>query len=103
MQTYLLIGGLYIGLSVLAFIAYAVDKSAARHHQWRIKESTLLVLGLFGGWPGAILAQQVFRHKSRKQSFQAAFWFSVAVNCGAVGLLLLSLDANALHNIGGPH
>ena len=87
----LLLFGLTLGMSALAFIAYAVDKSAARNNRWRIKESTLHLLSLFGGWPGALLAQLVVRHKSKKQSFQSAFWLTVVVNCGAVGWLLSSV------------
>ncbi len=34
----------------------------------------LHLLELLGGWPGAFLAQQVFRHKTRKLSFQLVFW-----------------------------
>jgi uncharacterized membrane protein YsdA (DUF1294 family)/cold shock CspA family protein len=81
---------LYLGASAFAFIAYALDKSAAQNNQWRIKESTLHTVALAGGWPGAILAQRVLRHKSKKESFQAAFRFTVAVNCGVLGWFLLS-------------
>jgi uncharacterized membrane protein YsdA (DUF1294 family)/cold shock CspA family protein len=99
--TFVLIGklpsvifGIYLGLSALTFIAYAVDKSAARNNRWRTKENTLLMLGLAGGWPGALVAQQVYRHKSKKQSFRSAFWFSVVVNCVALGWLLSSSGAS---------
>jgi uncharacterized membrane protein YsdA (DUF1294 family)/cold shock CspA family protein len=71
---------LYIGVSVVCFGAYAVDKSAAVAGSWRIPESTLLFLGVAGGWPGAIVAQQVLRHKSTKASFRSAFWNTVALN-----------------------
>jgi len=47
-------------------------------------ESTLLLVGLLGGWPGALVAQGMFHHKSSKISFQAAFWFSVIANSAAV-------------------
>jgi uncharacterized membrane protein YsdA (DUF1294 family)/cold shock CspA family protein len=70
----------YLTLSIVCFFAYALDKSAARRGAWRTPESTLLMLGLACGWPGAILAQQLFRHKSNKPSFRAAFWASVVVN-----------------------
>lgn len=93
--------GAYLGMSVLAFIAYGADKSAARNNRWRTKESTLHILGLAGGWPGALMAQQVFRHKSKKQDFQAAFWFTVAINCAALGYLLSSSGANVLRTILG--
>ena len=75
---------LYLAASAAAVIAYGVDKSAAQTGRWRTAESTLHVLGLIGGWPGALIAQSVFHHKSRKASFQAAFLATVALNCGAL-------------------
>ena len=36
--------------------------------------------GSFGGWPGAILAQQLLRHKTAKLSFRSVFWMSVLLN-----------------------
>ncbi|QEO10842.1 DUF1294 domain-containing protein [Protaetiibacter larvae] len=71
---------LYGGASVVTFIAYAVDKRAAQTDNWRVPEGSLLALGVIGGWPGAIVAQQVLRHKTLKASFQWAFWISVVVN-----------------------
>lgn len=41
-----------------------------------------------GGWPGALVARRVFRHKTIKQPFRAIFWLTVVVNCVAVGLLV---------------
>jgi uncharacterized membrane protein YsdA (DUF1294 family) len=75
---------LYLGTSLAAAVAYRVDKSAAQSGRWRTAESTLHVLALMGGWPGALVAQRVFRHKSRKPSFRAAFLATVALNCGAL-------------------
>ena len=71
---------LYAGASVLCFVLYGVDKAAARAGRDRISESTLLSLGFVGGWPGAIVAQQVFRHKTSKRGFRVRFRVSVAVN-----------------------
>lgn len=73
-------GFLYAGASALCFALYAVDKAAARSGRDRISESMLLSLGFVGGWPGAIVAQQVFRHKTAKRSFRVRFWLSVIVN-----------------------
>lgn len=72
--------GWYVIASVVAFAAYAIDKSAAVAGRWRVPESHLLLVGLACGWPGAILAQQVLRHKSAKATFRAAFWGTVAIN-----------------------
>lgn len=78
----LLIG--YVALSLVTFVAYALDKSAARRGAWRTGEGTLLFLGLAGGWPGALVAQQTLRHKSKKASFRLAFWITVVMNCAAL-------------------
>lgn len=66
--------------SVLAFIAYAIDKSAAVGSGWRTAESSLHLLGLLGGWPGALVAQRMFRHKTSKAEFRVVFWATVVVN-----------------------
>jgi uncharacterized membrane protein YsdA (DUF1294 family)/cold shock CspA family protein len=70
----------YLGLSILAFLAYAFDKSAAVSGRWRTAEQTLHFFSLAGGWPGALVAQQLLRHKTSKPSFVYAFWFTVLVN-----------------------
>ncbi|EPA4760382.1 DUF1294 domain-containing protein, partial [Salmonella enterica subsp. enterica serovar Kentucky] len=57
-----------------------VDKTAARKTWRRVPESTLLVFGVVGGWPGAIVGQQLFRHKTQKQPFKTYFIVSVIVS-----------------------
>ena len=73
-------GVLYTSASALCFVLYAIDKAAARAGRDRIPESMLLWPGFIGGWPGAIVAQQLFRHKTAKLAFRLRFWFGVAVN-----------------------
>lgn len=77
-----LVGAAYLATSAACFVAYALDKSAARAKAWRTPEATLLVLGLAGGWPGALLAQQWLRHKTAKASFQWKFQLTVVLNIG---------------------
>lgn len=82
--------GWYGVASLVCFGVYARDKSAAIQGRRRVSEDTLLVLGLLGGWPGAIVAQQRLRHKSSKSSFRARFWGTVLGNMvGLVGLFML--------------
>lgn len=83
-----LVLAIYLVASLVAFGAYAWDKASAQAGRWRTTESTLLLMGLVGGWPGAAFAQQAFRHKSRKTSFQMNFWFTVIVNCAALGYMV---------------
>jgi uncharacterized membrane protein YsdA (DUF1294 family) len=78
---------LYLIASSLAFVMYGIDKAAAIGGAWRIPEVLLHLLGFAGGWPGALIAQRVFRHKSRKALFQVVFWATAALNSAAVLLL----------------
>lgn len=82
------VAGLYLAMSVASFLAYASDKSAASTGSWRTPESTLHMLALIGGWPGALLAQQLLRHKSSKQEFRQVFWATVVAN--VIGLVVLA-------------
>jgi uncharacterized membrane protein YsdA (DUF1294 family)/cold shock CspA family protein len=81
------IAGIYIGLSILTFALYFADKRAAQSNRWRTPENTLLIIGLVGGWPGAAIAQQVLRHKTKKLSFRTRFWTTVILNVIAFVLL----------------
>ena len=90
------IGALYATASLLAYVAYAVDKSAARRGAWRTKENTLHLLALAGGWPGALLAQQRFRHKTGKQSFQNVFRATAFLNCCALAFVLTPAGSELL-------
>lgn len=90
---------LYFFSSAIAYIAYALDKAAARRGNWRTEESTLHLLALIGGWPGALIAQQRLRHKSQKTSFQVVFWVTVTLNCGALAWFLTVRFSSGLSSI----
>lgn len=66
--------------NALTLVIYGIDKTAARKSWRRVPESTLLVFGVVGGWPGAIVGQQLFRHKTQKQPFKTYFIISVLVS-----------------------
>ena len=84
--------------NAFSLVMYSYDKNAATAHRQRTPEATLHLWALLGGWPGALIAQHVLRHKSRKASFQRVFWLTVIVNVGlgvwlaksAQGQLILS-------------
>ncbi len=84
--------GLYLIASIVTFLVYAKDKSAAQNSMWRISESRLHLLSLIGGWLGALLAQKILRHKSKKEEFQAIFWVTVFMNCCVLVWLLVTKD-----------
>ena len=86
----------YIVASCLGFLIYAFDKAAAMQGDWRTKESTLHLVSVFGGWPGAMIAQSMFRHKTKKKSFQLIYWVTITLNC--IGLIWL-LSPNGVRAI----
>ncbi|MBF8778281.1 DUF1294 domain-containing protein [Pseudomonas fulva] len=80
--------------SLVSLLLYWHDKRQARTQARRVPERLLHASELCGGWPGALLAQQVFRHKTRKLSYQLPFWAIVLLHQGIwAGYLTLGSDA----------
>lgn len=77
-------------LSLITYVLYALDKSAARGRRHRVPERTLHLLSLLGGWPGALLAQHMLRHKTAKPRFLFVFWLTVLGHGVTVTILLVS-------------
>lgn len=75
------------GLAAVTYLAYLADKSAAVRGRRRTPESTLHLLALAGGWPGAALAQRHLHHKWRKPAFMAVFRACVALHFVALAAL----------------
>lgn len=75
-------------LSILTYHVYGWDKKCAQVGAQRVPESALHLLELLGGWPGAYLGQQAFRHKTRKIDFLVVYWFMIILHCGAVAYLV---------------
>ncbi|MBS4155309.1 cold shock and DUF1294 domain-containing protein [Cobetia sp. MC34] len=91
----------YLGMSLVTYLVYRVDKQAAAQDEWRVAESTLHLMELVCGWPGALIAQQSLRHKTRKTSYRFVFWCAVLLNIVAVSWLTLSPDAATLRGLLG--
>lgn len=86
-----LLGAYMLAVSALTVLVYAKDKSAAERGMWRVRESTLHLWSLLGGWPGAYVAQHALRHKTRKDAFLTRYRLTVAANCGVVALVFVLL------------
>ena len=89
----------YLSARLITFGIYAWDKSAARVGASRTPENTLHLLALAGGWPGALIAQQTLRHKSRKASFQVVFWVTVVLNFAVLAWLFTDAGAEMLRSV----
>lgn len=81
------VGG-YTVMSVMALLLYGRDKRAARAGARRTRERTLHLVDLLGGWPGGLIGQDLFRHKTRKTGFQIVFWATVVLHCTALAIYL---------------
>ena len=79
-------------LSLITFLAYGWDKALAKNGQSRTAESALHSMSLLGGWPGGLLGQRLYRHKSSKREFLNVFWFTVILNVSALGYLVYTGD-----------
>lgn len=90
--------GVSLVMSVISFAAYGWDKRQAVNGARRVPEQTLHTLALLGGWPGALLGQKQFRHKTKKRSFQIEFWFVVLLHVAIVGTAAYVLFGNPLQN-----
>ncbi len=78
----------WAGINVIAFLAFGWDKRQSIHNGSRIAERTLLVLALLGGALGALIGQQLFRHKTQKQPFRTLLWLAAVINVLAMVVLI---------------
>ncbi|WP_293682151.1 DUF1294 domain-containing protein [uncultured Phenylobacterium sp.] len=75
-----------LAINAAAIGAFAWDKRAAEKRTWRVPERRLLALAAFGGSPGALVAQQLLRHKTRKEPFRTALWLVAGVHAVALAV-----------------
>jgi uncharacterized membrane protein YsdA (DUF1294 family) len=79
--------------SIVTFALYGWDKRQAGLQRWRVPEKRLHWLSLVGGWPGAIIGQRLFRHKTQKLSFKLMFWVAVLIHVLLIaGVVYLGID-----------
>lgn len=84
--------GAYLAMSLASFIVYFGDKRAAvKGDAWRVPERNLHLLALACGWPGALLAQHMLKHKRSKREFQRLFWLTVLLNVAGFVLVFTPL------------
>ena len=59
-----------VGINLLTFLVYGIDKVKAKKGCWRISEATLLLLAIIGGCIGALLGMKVWHHKTMHKKFK---------------------------------
>ena len=78
---------IYLAISSVTFVLYWTDKMYAQKGSRRISEKTLHLFDLFCGWPGGLLAQKIFHHKTNKTSFIIIYWLTVIINFCLIGII----------------
>lgn len=82
------IAAVYLAASLLCYGIHGLDRRAATRSRWRVSEPVLLLLGVAGGWPGAVLAHQLLPLDGIRPAYRALFWLGAVANM--VGLVLLT-------------
>ena len=80
--------GYLVGVSLVTFFVYVIDKEKAKRGAWRIPEKVLLTLSLIGGAAGGYLAMNTVRHKTRKWYFHAINVIGLAWQLALLACLL---------------
>ena len=87
MATTLLI--LFLLFNLVTFCLYWWDKQAAHNGHRRVSEARLLQFALLGGSLGAIAAQRVLRHKTRKEPFRTQLMAIVILHAVLIPTMLI--------------
>ena len=85
-NTSLVVSGL-LAINVAAFVCMGLDKSLARAHAMRIPETILYLLALLGGSMGILVSIHIFKHKTRKATFQFVLLMVVAIQLAFVRIV----------------
>ena len=59
-----------LAINAVTFIIYGIDKYKAKKAKWRIPETILLLLAVFGGSVGAWMGMKVWHHKTMHKKFK---------------------------------
>jgi len=81
----------YVVIGAASIVVYWLDKRAAKAGNWRVAEVRLHIIDAIGGIAGGLVAQQLLRHKTSKQSFMVATALIATGHIAALASLLLGL------------
>lgn len=82
-------------INIVTLIVYGVDKLKAKRHQWRIPESTLILLAVIGGSIGALLGMKIWHHKTKHKKFKYGIPIILALQLALAVYIMYSTFASS--------
>ena len=80
-----------ICINAVTFLLYGLDKYKSKKDKWRISEFTLISFAVIGGSAGALLAMDLFRHKTQHKKFRIGLRIILIAQLIAAVILLYLL------------
>ena len=77
-----------IGVNVITFVVYGIDKLKAKKGKWRVPETTLLQLAIVGGSVGALCGVKMWHHKTMHAKFKYGIPLIMAMQAGLLVCLM---------------
>ena len=81
----------FLIISLISVIVTVKDKNAAKKNKWRVKESTLLLLGFIGGAICMFSTMLIIRHKTKKAKFMVPLPLFAIIHIIALVLVFIYL------------
>ena len=81
-----------VGINIVTFFVYGIDKWKAKQSKWRIPEATLLLLAVIGGSVGAWLGMKTWHHKTMHKKFKYGLPLILLAQ-----IALIALTSSGLH------
>lgn len=82
-------------INIVTLIVYGADKLKAKRHQWRIPESTLILLAVIGGSIGALLGMKIWHHKTKHKKFKYGIPIILALQLALAVYIMYSTFASS--------
>ena len=84
----------FLTINLIGVIVNIADKRKAQKNRWRIKESTLWLIGLLGGAAGSYVIMKIIRHKTKHTGFMIGMPVLAVLQIAALIVAILKLTGS---------
>lgn len=78
-------------INLTGVLINCIDKIKAKHNKWRIRESTLWIIGIIGGATGTYITMKAVRHKTKHRSFMIGMPILMVIQLALLIFLYLQM------------